>query len=1206
MIEDALRRQLQPVADRHRRLYLAKWLSLVWLVAAGAGFLLVLAAWLWAWRSATAVGILLVGTVLATIWILYRSRRLQPDYRELARRIEHQHPDLKALLLTAVEQEPEGPDGNLGYMQQQVLVQAAGHASNYKWSESISTTRLVLADVGRIAALLVLLVVLAQVTLPVGVLPGPSRGLLPGRDSEVTVTPGDTSVEVGAPVVVLARFEGELPPSAELLFGPPEGPSRRIALSKNLDDPVFGGVIDEVRSNTVYRVVYGDQRTRDFTITVFENPELLRVDARVTYPEYTGLDEKLIEDTRQISVVEGSNVALRFVLNKPVRTARLRPTDGLDLGLSIDSEDPNVLVTSLTAVKTEKYELHMADADGRRNKLPPRFAIEVHRNRPPEVTPVFPNRDLVVSPLEEVDLEAKVADDYGLRGYGLNYALAGQPPRDIVLSETGGPAEGPQIRHRLALEELGAEPDQLLTYYFWADDIGPEGEVRRTASDIYFAEVRHFEEIFRESQSQQGQGQQGQQQSPGDQLARLQKQIITATWNIRQQAVASGGVERHKDDLDVVRQAQADAMEQAGAAMTQVQDPTAAQALQAATGHMETALDHLTTASESGASAELTPALGAEQSAYQELLKLRNREHQVARGQNASQSGGGANASSRSQEQLEQLELTQRENRYESRRYAQSQEQTAQREDLQILNRLRDLARRQNEVSERLKEAEAALRQARNEQERQDALRELKRLRDEQMQAMRDMDELRQRMDRPQNRQRMAEAREQLDQSRSEVRRSAEALQEGMTSRAVTSTTRAQRQLEQMREEFQRRTSSQFADQMRDMRENAREIDTRQKDIARQIEEQMDTRQKRLADSGTTRELTEEVERQREEASELIEQMKAVSDEAQISEPLLSRELYDTLRQTNPEELDQTLETTGELLSRSFLPQARDVERRAAQEIERLREGVEEAADSVLGDEAESLRLARRQLEELIRQADREASQADPNRATARADSGSPSQRPQPPMRDAGRAEGRPPSDRGQDTGDTRRAQGQSPSGEPSESQRQGQSPQDRTARGQGSEQDSPQQGQARGGSPRWADGAERNDPQGWGGGPGNWDEAGVPRPLTGDEYMEWSDALRDVEEMLTERELREEAARVRDRARAMRIEFKRHGKEPQWDLVRTQVIEPLAELRQQVGERLAQLQSDEAMVPIDRDPVPERFAELIRTYFENLGREQQ
>jgi hypothetical protein len=89
---------------------------------------------------------------------------------------------------------------------------------------------------------------------------------------------------------------------------------------------------------------------------------------------------------------------------------------------------------------------------------------------------------------------------------------------------------------------------------------------------------------------------------------------------------------------------------------------------------------------------------------------------------------------------------------------------------------------------------------------------------------------------------------------------------------------------------------------------------------------------------------------------------------------------------------------------------------------------------------------------------------------------------------------------------------------------------------------------------------------------------------------------------MLGEPDLRNEAARVRDRARTVRAEFVRHGMEPQWDLVRTQIMQPLDELRQDLADRLAQLETDRSLVPIDRDPVPDRYTEQVRRYFETLG----
>ena len=91
-------------------------------------------------------------------------------------------------------------------------------------------------------------------------------------------------------------------------------------------------------------------------------------------------------------------------------------------------------------------------------------------------------------------------------------------------------------QHKLSsiqrLEELRVQPDELVTYYLYADDFGPDGQRRRTSSDVFFAEVRSFDEIYRQV-DQQGAGEMQSSQKPPDSTAKLlelQKQIIIATW----------------------------------------------------------------------------------------------------------------------------------------------------------------------------------------------------------------------------------------------------------------------------------------------------------------------------------------------------------------------------------------------------------------------------------------------------------------------------------------------------------------------------------------------------------------------------------------------------------------------------------------------------------------------------------------------------
>jgi hypothetical protein len=129
------------------------------------------------------------------------------------------------------------------------------------------------------------------------------------------------------------------------------------------------------------------------------------------------------------------------------------------------------------------------------------------------------------------------------------------------------------------------------------------------------------------------------------------------------------------------------------------------------------------------------------------------------------------------------------------------------------------------------------------------------------------------------------------------------------------------------------------------------------------------------------------------------------------------------------------------------------------------------------------------------------------------------------------------------------------------------------------------------------------NQDGGNGGGSGSGNGSTDARaPLTGDGFREWSDQLREAEEMVDVPELQNEIASVRDRAQAVRRELRNEGKEPKWDLIQMEIEKPLYEIRKRINNELAKRLSKEAVVPIDRDPVPQQFSDLVRTYYETLG----
>jgi hypothetical protein len=355
-------------------------------------------------------------------------------------------------------------------------------------------------------------------------------------NNEVTVIPGDTQVERGTGLVISARFGGKPPAEATLVLVSASGKTKRIPLERHLADPVYGASLLEISENGLYRVEYAHDKTRDYKITVFDYPALSRADAALQFPAYTGLTNKTIPDTLRVSAVEGTRLTYTLELNKPVARARLIGKGGApSLPLAVQTNAVATL-NAFALTNSARYSLELVDADGLTNKSSADFSIQVLTNHRPDLKLAFPHGDQRVSRLEELQLQAEASDDFGVVKYGVGFGIAGQDPHYVELGGTTRANEKRQFNQLISLEKLGVDVDQVVSYFAWADDYGPDGQVRRTFSDMFFAEVRPFEEIFRADQS--GAAESGNQGQPngGNQatkLAELQKEIVVATWKLQ-------------------------------------------------------------------------------------------------------------------------------------------------------------------------------------------------------------------------------------------------------------------------------------------------------------------------------------------------------------------------------------------------------------------------------------------------------------------------------------------------------------------------------------------------------------------------------------------------------------------------------------------------------------------------------------------------
>ena len=517
-----------------RRWRIARALAWSWGLAAAVGAGL----WLLQWVAGRplirqAWGLPLgLGAVLA-VAALVRETRRNDRPREVIRALEPDHPELLNLWSAASEQEAD-PAGGFGFLQQRVIEEALAHPRLREWPRELDQR------LGRAQALNALMFFLLAVT-AIGIARGArSRPPLwgPFLAGSVAVTPGDTAVERGTGLVIAAKFDGVVPNEVTLVLHTESGKESRIPMARRLADPIFGASLLEVSEAGVYQLEYGGQKTREYRISVFEFPALVRADAALTYPSYTHLTNRVIRDTLRVSAVEGSRLTYTLQLNKPVVRARwLDRNHPLSLTLLTNAV---AVLPEFPLTNSTRYALELVDAEGRTNKFPTEFVLQALTNQRPDLRLVFPRGDTRVSRLEELQLEAEASDDFGLLRYGVGFGVAGQEPQFVELGQAAPGRTRRHFEYLVPLESLAIEPEQALVYFAWADDDGPDGQPRRTFSDMFFAEVRPFEEIFRNDQSGESENQSQSQggQGGGNQrtrLADLQKQIVIATWKLQQE-----------------------------------------------------------------------------------------------------------------------------------------------------------------------------------------------------------------------------------------------------------------------------------------------------------------------------------------------------------------------------------------------------------------------------------------------------------------------------------------------------------------------------------------------------------------------------------------------------------------------------------------------------------------------------------------------
>ncbi len=671
----------------------------------------------WVVRSLQAAAWLAFG---AAVWrFVVRPLRFRVTDQQVALYVEEHDPTLREAVISGVELGQRSPAGGaegsgISSDLTRLVVEEAIHRL-----ETLNEGRLIEASALRRAAGALATVggvaIVASLLAPPALLRGAALLLSPWDDItdanpyRVHVEPGDAAVARDSDRWVEARLEGFTAGRVDLLTRV-EGTAvwESIPMLPDPENGAFRHLLLGIPEATDYYVDADGVLSPTFRIEVEDVPYVAQIGLTYRYPDHTGLSPREVEDGGDIAAVAGTVVELEVIPTVPAAAGVLRLEPGpVEIALEVagtpeesrTGAGAEVLTATLTLAETGSYRVALAGPDGNLRTASRDYLIEVLEDLPPIVRFLRPGRDSQANPVEEVFTEVLAEDDYAVRRLEMWVSVnGGKETREVLAS--GGGRDEIQSGHTLFLEEHDLVPGDLVSYYAVARD----GAGAEAATDMFFIAVRPFDRTYQQADAMPGGGG-GAGDGLDGTLSLRQKQIVVATFKILRdrKGMPAGAV---TETVATIGLAQGRLREQVETLTRRLRNRGIGASSEFAeiVEHLDAGLLEMTAAEELLVSGEPDDALPREQKALTHLQRADAvfRDVQIAFGQGGGGGGGGAPpVQAEDLANLFELEMDKLRNQYET--VEQQRRSSADNEVDEVLQRLAELARRQEQENERIR-----------------------------------------------------------------------------------------------------------------------------------------------------------------------------------------------------------------------------------------------------------------------------------------------------------------------------------------------------------------------------------------------------------------------------------------------------------------------------------------------------------------------
>ncbi|MDP7295241.1 MAG: hydantoinase B/oxoprolinase family protein, partial [Vicinamibacterales bacterium] len=407
-----------------------------------------------------------VGLTGLLIWslVLPLARRVTDE--RVALYLEEHEPSLQAALVSALEESGkpnalERADMSPALIRQLIMVAVEKcrtvDSGRGVERQSLQRSSVVLAGLAA-AALALFLFGPGYLRHGLSALAFPTSSVEAASPYKIVVAPGDATIARGADQVVTAQLDGFQAEDVELYSRADANvPFEPLPLVPSLDGDAYEVMLFDVAEPTEYFVQSSGIRSPVYTLEVVDVPFVGRLELEYHFPAYTGLPPRTIENGGDVAALRGTEVRVRAVPTMGTPAGQLVMDE--ETVLSLAREADGSFTTSFTIDADGFFRIDLEDPNGTMVTASAQYTIDVLDDQPPVVGFGKPGRDTTASPVEEIFVEAKADDDFGVRSLELVYSVNGGEEEVLsLLDDPDSALHNVAAGHTFFLEEFELEP----------------------------------------------------------------------------------------------------------------------------------------------------------------------------------------------------------------------------------------------------------------------------------------------------------------------------------------------------------------------------------------------------------------------------------------------------------------------------------------------------------------------------------------------------------------------------------------------------------------------------------------------------------------------------------------------------------------------------------------------------------------------------